>query len=312
MQQFIIEGGRPLQGTVHPSGNKNAAFPVLAACLLTDEPVTVHNIPDIEDTRTFRDLLEQLGVEIRPVGPGSFQLHARNVTSNRPDPQLFGQIRGSLVLTGALLGREGYATLPSPGGDVIGRRRVDTHVQALQALGATLDSNHVIHLRADRLHGADILLDEASVTGTENTILAAALAKGTTIIRNAASEPHVQDLCNCLNLLGAQIEGIGSNVLVIHGVDRLHGGEFSIGPDFMEVGSYIGLGAITRGEIRIKNAGIADLRMTRLVFERLGVCMEVDGEDLVMPDEQDLSIIPDLGGAIPSSRMDPGLLFPRT
>ena len=310
MQQFIIEGGRPLQGTVHPSGNKNAAFPVLAACLLTDEPVTVHNIPDIEDTRTFRDLLEQLGVETSPLAPGSFRLHARNVTSNRPDPQLFGQIRGSLVLTGALLGREGYATLPSPGGDVIGRRRVDTHIQALQALGATLDSNHVIHLRADRLRGADILLDEASVTGTENTILAAALAKGTTVIRNAASEPHVQDLCNCLNHLGAQIEGIGSNVLVIQGVDRLHGGEFSIGPDFMEVGSYIGLGAITRGEIRIKNAGIADLRMTRLVFERLGICMEVDGADLVMPDEQDLSIIPDLGGAIPEFKDGPWPAFP--
>ncbi len=210
MEQFVIQGGRPLNGTVRPSGNKNAAFPVLAASLLTEEPVIVHNVPEIEDVRNFRRLLSELDVEVERLSPGSFRLQARTVSTIKPNPELFGQIRGSLVLTGALLGRQGQVSLPAPGGDVIGRRRVDTHILALQELGVTFVTNDVMHLKADRLRGADILLDEASVTGTENTVMAAALAKGTTIINNAASEPHVQDLCTLLNLMGAQIEGIGS------------------------------------------------------------------------------------------------------
>ena len=308
--QFIIEGGHPLRGIVKPSGNKNAAFPVLAACLLTEEPLVVRNVPEIEDVRTFRRLLQNMGVQIERLAPGSFRLQARNLLSSRPDSELFGQIRGSLVLTGALLSREGQATLPAPGGDVIGRRRVDTHIQALLAMGATFTTNRHMHLQAKRLHGADILLDEASVTGTENTVLAAVMAKGTTIIRNAACEPHVQDLCHCLNAMGAQIEGVGSNVLTIQGVDRLNHAEFTLGPDYMEVGSFIGLGVVTEGDLRIRHAGVRDLSMTRLVFERLGVEMRVDGDDVLVPDGQTLDILPELGGAIPEIKDRPWPGFP--
>lgn len=310
MEQYIIEGNHPLAGTVRPSGNKNAAFPVLAASLLTEEPIVIHNVPEIEDARTFRRLLRLLGVEIERLSPGSFRLQARTVSAGKLAPELFGQIRGSLLLTGALLARTGQASLPAPGGDLIGRRRVDTHIQAMQALGATVTTNRFMHLTAQQLRGADIMLDEASVTGTENTILAAVLAKGTTIIRNAACEPHVQDLCNLLNLLGARIEGVGSNILTIHGVDGLRGGEFTIGPDFMEVGSFIGLGAITPGDVRIENAGVRDLRMTQLVLERLGVRLEIDGDDVIVPGEQLLEITPDLGGAIPEIKDRPWPGFP--
>jgi len=310
MEQFVIEGGHDLQGTVVASGNKNAAFPVLAASLLTEEPLVIHNVPEIEDVATFRQLLRQLGVTVERLTPGTFRLHASQVDPTRTDPELFGRLRGSLVLTGALLSRRGEAILPAPGGDIIGRRRVDTHILGLQALGATFTTNHFMRLKADQLRGADILLDEASVTGTENTILAAVLAKGTTLIRNAACEPHVQDLCNCLNLMGAQIEGIGSNVLTIQGVDRLGGGEFTIGPDFMEVGSFIGLGAITGGGLRIKDAGVRDLRMTQLVFERLGVRIEIEGDDVLVPGDQLLTITPDLGGVIPEIKDRPWPGFP--
>ncbi len=310
MEQFVIEGGHHLSGTVRASGNKNAAFPVLAAGLLTEEPVIIHNVPEIEDVRIFRRLLREIGVEIERLAPGSFRVHARRIVSTEPNAELFGQVRGSLVLTGALLGREGQATLPAPGGDVIGRRRVDTHILALQELGATFTTNHSMQLTVDRLRGADMLLDEASVTGTENTVLAAVLAKGTTIIRNAACEPHVQDLCLFLNQLGAQIEGVGSNVLTIHGVDRLRGGEFTLGPDYMEVGSFIGLGAVTGGELRIQGAGVRDLRMTRLVFERLGVRIAFEGDDVVVPGEQLLTVTPELGGAIPEIKDRPWPGFP--
>jgi UDP-N-acetylglucosamine 1-carboxyvinyltransferase len=310
MEQFIIEGGHHLSGTVRASGNKNAAFPVLAAGLLTEEPVIIHNVPEIEDVRIFRRLLREIGVEIERLAPGSFRVRAKQILSTEPNAELFGQVRGSLVLTGALLGREGRATLPAPGGDVIGRRRVDTHILALQELGATFTTNHSMQLTVDQLRGADMLLDEASVTGTENTVLAAVLAKGTTVIRNAACEPHVQDLCLFLNQMGAQIEGVGSNVLTIHGVDRLGGGEFTLGPDYMEVGSYIGLGAVTGGELRIQNAGVRDLRMTRLVFERLGVRLVFEGDDVIVPGEQLLTVTPELGGAIPEIKDRPWPGFP--
>lgn len=310
MDQFVIEGGHDLTGTVKASGNKNSAFPVLAAALLTEEPVIIHNVPEIEDVRVFRRLLDEIGVEIERAAPGSFRLHAREIRSTTPNPELFGQVRGSLVLTGALLGRAGQATLPAPGGDVIGRRRIDTHVSALQELGATFTTNHSMKLMAKRLRGADLMLDEASVTGTENTVLAAVRAEGTTVIRNAACEPHVQDLCNFLNKLGAQIEGVGSNVLTIRGVDRLRGGEFTLGPDYMEVGSFIGLGAVTGGELRIQGAGVRDLRMTRLVFERLGVHFLYDGDDVIVPDQKSLEIVPDMGGAIPEIKDRPWPGFP--
>ncbi|MGQ9710055.1 MAG: UDP-N-acetylglucosamine 1-carboxyvinyltransferase [Anaerolineae bacterium] len=310
MDELIVEGGIPLQGTLTPSGNKNAALPALAACLLTDEPVILHNLPDIQDVHTMLDLLAEIGVQVERLDTHSWRLHAREIRLPPFAREKFRRIRGSILLAGPLLARMGWVEIPPPGGDVIGRRRVDTHFLAFQGLGAEVDVNDLFRLSARRLRGADILLDEASVTGTENAIMAAVLAKGTTVLRNAASEPHVQDLCHMLNQLGARVEGIGSNVLTIHGVDRLGGGEFTIGPDHIEVGSYIALAAMTRGEVRIRNAGPHHLRMIRHVFSRLGVEIEVDGEDVVVPAEQPMEVVPDIGGAIPTIADAPWPAFP--
>ncbi len=300
MEKFIIQGGQSISGTVTPSGNKNAALPLLAACLLTDEPVTLHNMPHIGDVATMGELLADVGASVERLNAHTWRIHARDVRASALDPQRFGLIRGSITLAGPMLARVGHVQLPSPGGDVIGRRRVDTHFMALSALGAEVDADGAFHLQSQGLCGADILLDEASVTATENAIMAATLAKGTTILRNAACEPHVQDLCRMLCHFGAQIEGIGSNTLVIQGVDRLTGGEYTIGPDYMEVGSYIALAAVTGGALRIKNAAPEQLRMVKLVFERLGVHFEVQGEDVFVPAEQSMNIVPDMGGAVPT------------
>lgn len=310
MDELIIEGGIPLRGTLTPSGNKNAALPALAACLLTDEPIVLHNLPDIQDVHTMLDLLSDIGVQVERLDTHSWRLHAREIRLPPFAREKFRRIRGSILLAGPLLARMGWVEIPPPGGDVIGRRRVDTHFLAFQGLGAEVDVNDLFRLNARQLRGADILLDEASVTGTENAIMAAVLAKGTTVLRNAASEPHVQDLCHMLNQLGARIEGIGSNVLTIHGVDRLGGGEFTIGPDHIEVGSYIALAAMTRGELRIRNAAPHHLRMIRHVFSRLGVEIEVDGEDVVVPTEQPMEVVPDIGGAIPTIADAPWPAFP--
>ena len=310
MDEFIIEGGHPLKGVITPSGNKNAALPALAAALLTDEPVVLRNMPDIEDVRTMSELLAEAGVEINRPDPNTWHLHARNVTLPKFDHDVFRRIRGSILLAGPLLGRLGIVELPQPGGDVIGRRRVDTHFLAFRKLGAKAEVDGSFRIEAKQLKGADILLDEASVTGTENAIMAAVLAKGTTIIRNAASEPHVQDLCQMLNGLGACIEGIGSNMLTIDGVERLHGGEFTIGPDHMEVGSYIAMTAVTGGEVRINNTAPHHLLMIRYVFERLGVITEVEGDDLIISSDQPLTIVPDMGGAIPQVADAPWPGFP--
>mgnify|MGYP000176756498 CR=1 FL=1 len=310
MEKFIIEGGHPLSGTIIPSGNKNAALPLLAACLLTDEPVTLHNLPAIGDVQTMGELLADVGVSIEKLDPHTWRVHAREVRTSELSRDLFGRIRGSITLAGPMLARTGAVHLPRPGGDVIGRRRVDTHFLALSALGAEVSTDGTFRLRGGRLYGADILLDEASVTATENAIMAATLAKGTTIIRNAACEPHVQDLCHMLCNLGAQIEGIGSNTLVIHGVERLGGGEYIIGPDYMEVGSYIALAAVTGGKLLIKNAAPEHMRMVALVFERLGVRFEARGNDIFVPAEQSLTIVPDIGGAIPSIYDAPWPGFP--
>lgn len=310
MEELVIEGGVPLRGTLTPSGNKNAALPALAACLLTDEPVTLHNLPDIQDVHTMLDLLADIGVQVERLDTHSWRLHAQEIRLPPLAREKFRRIRGSILLAGPLLARLGWVEIPPPGGDVIGRRRVDTHFLAFQELGAEVDVNDLFRLNARGLRGADILLDEASVTGTENAIMAAVLAKGTTILRNAASEPHVQDLCHMLNQLGARIEGIGSNVLTIHGVDRLSGGEFTIGPDHIEVGSYIALAAMTRGELRIRDAAPHHLRMIRHVFSRLGVEIQVDGQDVVVPAEQPLEVVPDIGGAIPSIADAPWPAFP--
>ncbi len=310
MDELIIEGGVPLRGTLTPSGNKNAALPALAACLLTDEPIILHNLPDIQDVHTMLDLLADIGVQVERLDTHSWRLQAREIRLPPFAREKFRRIRGSILLAGPLLARMGWVEIPPPGGDVIGRRRVDTHFLAFQGLGAEVDVNDLFRLNARQLRGADILLDEASVTGTENAVMAAVLAKGTTVLRNAASEPHVQDLCHMLNRLGARIEGIGSNVLTIHGVDRLGGGEFTIGPDHIEVGSYIALAAMTRGELRIRNAAPHHLRMIRHVFSRLGVEIQVDGEDVLVPAEQPLEVVPDIGGAIPTIADAPWPAFP--
>ncbi len=311
MDRFIIQGGVPLNGTITASGNKNAALTLLPACLLTEEPVIMHNVPDIADVRTMLELLRRLGVEMEDLGEGTWRIHAREINTHIVDPQLASIIRASIVLAGPLLAREGRLELPPPGGDVIGRRRVDTHVLALEALGAKADFEERFTFTASGLTAADILLDEASVTATENTIMAAVLAKGTSFIRNAASEPHVQDLCNFLNALGAQIEGIGSNVLTIHGVDRLHGGEFRVGADYIEVGSFIGAAAVTRGRVKIKQAAPEHLYMIEQLFNRLGVHWEVEnGTDIIVPEYQPLKVVPDIGGQIPELKAQPWPAFP--
>ena len=314
MSRFVIEGGHKLQGTIWASGNKNAALAVLPACLLSDQPITLHNIPDIQDVRTMLLIMQDLGAEVCQVGDGSWRIHARNLHKTELDPALAGRVRASFVISGPLLARMGQVSLPIPGGDVIGGRPLDTHVQGLRALGATvaLEARQgVFTIQANPLHGGGYFLQpEASVTATENTVMAAVLARGETIIDNAASEPHVQDLCHLLNQLGARIEGIGSNRLRIQGVPSLGGGEFTIGADFMEVGSFIGAAAVTGGAVRIANASPADLGMIGLVYGRLGVAWEVDGPDIVVPAGQSLTIEPALGGRIPEIKPMPWPGFP--
>ncbi len=314
MDTFIIEGGVPLQGEMTPSGNKNAALPLLAATLLTDEPVILSNVPNIRDVQAMRALLESLGVTFTELSPNRWRVQAREVRPAALDAGLCRAIRASILLAGPMTVRTGSLHLPPPGGDVIGRRRVDTHIWALRALGAQAEYDHLarqfVFQAPQGLHGADILLDEASVTATENAVMAAVLAKGETIIRNAASEPHVQELCRLLNAMGAQIEGIGSNTLHIQGVERLHGAEFTIGPDYLEVVSFIGAAAITGGSLRIHRAGAQYLNMIRLVFNRLGVDWQVEGDDIIVPAEQRLEIRPDLGNAVPQITVMPWPGFP--
>lgn len=313
MEKFIIHGGIPLAGEVTPSGNKNAALPLLAACLLTDEPVVLHNIPNIRDVQAMRALLSSLGVEIQTLDPHTWQVQATQVRPADLDPDLCRRIRASILLAGPMIARSGVLKLPPPGGDVIGRRRVDTHILALSALGAQAEydrSERIFHFSAGELNGTDILLDEASVTATENAIMAAVTANGSTTLRNAASEPHIQELCHFLNGMGAHIENIGSNSLHIQGVPRLHGGEFTIGPDYLEVVSFIGAAVITNGSIRIRKAGPEYLDMISMVFKRLGVSWVTDGEDVVVPSEQNLIVEPDLGDAIPEISVMPWPAFP--
>jgi len=310
MEEFIIEGGQALHGEVTPSGNKNAALPLLAACLLTDEPVTLHNVPQIRDVLAMRKLIESLGAQIEELGGNSWRITTRELIASHLDPDLCRRIRASILVAGPVLARAGGLRLPPPGGDVIGRRRLDTHILALRALGAKITYERVFDIEAQALHGADILLDEASVTATENAVMAAVLAKGETKIRNAASEPHVQEVCRFLNILGAKIEGIGSNTLHISGVSHLSGGEFTIGPDLLEVVSYIGAAVVTRGEIRIHNAGVEHLEMVRQVFHRMGVNWDVDGADLIVPSQQPLIIASDLDGAVPEIKTNVWPAFP--
>ncbi|MCC6298508.1 MAG: UDP-N-acetylglucosamine 1-carboxyvinyltransferase [Anaerolineales bacterium] len=310
MEKFVIEGGAPLRGEVTPAGNKNAALPALAACLLTDEPVILRNIPQIQDVQVMRRLIESAGAQVDELDATSWRVTARDLKPDSLNPDLCRLIRASMLVAGPLSARVGAFKLPTPGGDVIGRRRLDTHILSLRALGVDVQYDREFSFQADGLRGANILMDEASVTATENAIMAAVTAKGKTVIQNAASEPHVQELCRFLNMLGAQIEEIGSNTLHIHGVSKLHGGEFTIGPDYLEVISFVGAAAVTRGGIRVKNAGAADLGMIAHVFARMGVRWEVDGDDLIVPENQELNIVADLDGAIPEIKTNVWPAFP--
>jgi UDP-N-acetylglucosamine 1-carboxyvinyltransferase len=310
MPKYIVEGGAPLSGRIRPAGNKNAALPIICATLLSEESITLENVPDILDVRTLLELLEQLGCEVEWAGPETVRIQAKDVRISQVDRRLSARIRASILLAGPMLARTGSMILPPPGGDVIGRRRVDTHFLALQRLGARVETSGGYHLEADGLAGADIFLDEPSVTATENTVMAAALAKGRTRLRNAAAEPHVQDLCNMINALGGRISGMGTHVLEIEGVDRLGGGSFRIGSDHIEVGSFIGLAAVTRGDILIEDAAVEHLDSTLLAFERLGIRCQVEGEDLRVPADQDLEIRMDVGGHIPKIDDGPWPAFP--
>jgi UDP-N-acetylglucosamine 1-carboxyvinyltransferase len=310
MPKYVVEGGVPLNGTIRPAGNKNAALPIICATLLSEEPVTLENVPDIRDVRTLLDLLGQLGCSVEWLGQQKVRIHAREIRMAEVDRGLAARIRASILLAGPMLARAGSMILPPPGGDVIGRRRVDTHFLALQRLGARVETRGGYHLEADGLRGTDIFLDEPSVTATENTVMAAALASGTTRLRNAAAEPHVQDLCNMINALGGKVSGVGTHVLEIEGVPRLGGGTFRIGSDHIEVGSFIGLAAVTRGDITIQDAAVEHLDSTLLAFERLGIRCDIEGTDLHVSSNQSLEIKMDLGGHIPKIDDGPWPAFP--
>jgi UDP-N-acetylglucosamine 1-carboxyvinyltransferase len=308
--QYLVQGGAKLSGRIRPSGNKNAALPIVAASLLCDEPVHLTNVPRIKDVETLVLLLKSVGASAEWTTRNSLTIHAKTLSVSQLDPDLCKKIRASILLAGPLLARCGEIVLPPPGGDVIGRRRVDTHFLALQQLGATFEMDDAFILRASKLKGADVFLDEPSVTATENALAAAVAAEGTTVLRNAASEPHVQDLARFLVAMGASIEGIGTNTITIHGGRPLHGCTHEIGPDHIEVGSFIGLAAVTRSEITIEKAGVEHLRSTLMGFERLGVVCRVEGADLVIPANQEMVIRSDLGGAVPKLEDQPWPAFP--
>lgn len=312
-QRFRIEGGYPLSGTVRAAGNKNAALPIVAATLLASEAVVLHNVPDIVDVWQLIDLLADAGATIERLGTNSVRIDASTgIDSMNLDPLMAEKIRGSLLLAGPLVARYGEVLVPVSGGDVIGRRRIDTHVLALEGLGVTysFEDGHAFRAK-NGLTGDYIFLDEPSVTGTENAIMASVLATGTTVLDNAASEPHVQDLCRMLVSMGAQIEGIGSNVLTITGVSELSGTEWNIQSDHIEVGSFIALAAVTGGEVVVENAGdLAQLRPVKLGLERLGVRIELENGSVRVPPEQRLRIRDDLGSQIAKVEDGPWPQFP--
>jgi UDP-N-acetylglucosamine 1-carboxyvinyltransferase len=307
--QYIVEGGHRL-GAIEPSGNKNAALPIIAAALLTEHPVTLENVPRIRDTETLVELIRSVGASADWRGGNKLTIHAKEIRAADLDPVLCARIRASILLAGPLLARCGEVALPPPGGDVIGRRRLDTHFLAFEQLGATVTATDRLEFRCLRLKGADVFLDEPSVTATENALIAAVGADGTTYLRNAASEPHVQDLAHFLTALGARIEGIGTNTMVVHGPATLGGASYSIGPDHIEVGSLIGLAAVTRSPLRIMRAGVEHLRSIRMGFERLGIVCEVKGDDLIVPSGQAMKIRDDFGGHVPKLEDQPWPAFP--
>ncbi len=313
MEKFVIEGGHTLSGSVRPSGSKNEALPVLAATLLTDEPVTLKNVPRIADVLVMLEVLQDLGGTHEWLGENTVRIHNKNISKRRLNGDLCRKVRASILFAGAMLGRMGGCLLPPPGGDVIGRRRLDSHFLALGALGATIETDtedNVFVFDVDTLQGTEIFMDEASVTATENAIMAAAASKGSTVIRNAACEPHVQGLCRMLVNMGARIEGIGTNILKIEGAKSLWGCEHTIGPDYLEVGSFAGLAAVTGSELTIEGVVPDDLRMIRFVFERLGVQTTLKGKNLLIPGDQHLAIKRDWNNAIPKIDDAPWPAFP--
>ena len=308
--RFLVRGGRPLRGTVRPAGNKNAALPILAATVLADGVVELDNIPRIRDVETMLALLQDLGGKAEWTAPNTVKVDTQALRPKPLDPALCAKIRASILLAGPMLARFGTVTLPPPGGDVIGRRRVDTHFLALEQLGASVTVGDRYELEGKNLVGADIFLDEPSVTGTENALMAAVMAKGRTVLRNAACEPHVQDLARALVAMGAEIEGIGSNIYTIEGGRPLTGASYTIGPDHIEIGSFIGLAAVTNGEVVIDPVRPDDLRSTLLGFERLGIRPRVDGSRLTVSPDQERRIRPDLGGHVPKLEDGPWPAFP--
>ncbi|MFW6228326.1 MAG: UDP-N-acetylglucosamine 1-carboxyvinyltransferase, partial [Alkalispirochaeta sp.] len=310
MYKYVIDGGFPINGTVRAAGNKNAALPCIAATILTTEEVILRNVPDIEDVHVMVEIVRSLGVGVMQDDPNTWRFDASTLATSEISPEMAQKIRASILFAGPLLARTGSVTLPPPGGDVIGRRRLDTHFLALEGLGGQVHTDGVFVVQANKLVGETLFLDEASVTATENAIMAAVLAEGETVIENAASEPHVQDLCHMLNGMGARIAGIGSNILSISGVPRLHGTEFTLGADFMEVGSFIGLAAVTRGELTIERADPQHLKMTKIAFNRLGIHWDTEGDTIHVPSRQRLRVEPDLGGMIPKIDDSPWPGFP--
>jgi UDP-N-acetylglucosamine 1-carboxyvinyltransferase len=310
MPKFIVEGGHTLRGTIRPAGNKNAALPCIAATLLTEDEVILENVPSIRDVKTLLDLLKMIGADVEWTDRNAIRVQAKNLRAAEIEVEAAARIRASILLAGPMLARVGRMFLPPPGGDVIGRRRVDTHFLALSKLGAKVETVGGYRLETTGLKGADMFLDEPSVTATENAVMAAVMAKGNTRIRNAAAEPHVQDLCNMLVSMGAKISGIGTGTLEFEGVARLHGTRFRIGSDHIEVGSFIGLAAVTRGELLIEDAAVEHLDSTLLGFERMGIRCEVRGKDLFVPSEQDREVRMDLGGHIPKVDDGPWPAFP--
>ena len=307
-ESFVIEGGRPLNGRLRASGNKNGALPILAACLLTEEEVHLSNMPRIRDVETMMELLRHLGADVDWTGDNEVRVHAHDVGAD-VDEELASHIRASFLLAGPLLARHGHVSVPPPGGDVIGRRRLDPHIHAFSELGASIEIGERYDLSGS-LRGAHIHLDEPSVMGTENAVMAASLTPGRTMISNAASEPHVQDLCQFLVTLGASIEGIGSNVLHVTGVDRLGGGRHTISPEHIEVGSFVGMAALTGGDLTIDGIAADDLWPILPVFRRFGIEVELGDDWLRVPPGQELVVQDDLGGAIPKVEDGPWPQFP--
>jgi UDP-N-acetylglucosamine 1-carboxyvinyltransferase len=308
-KKYIIEGGYPTKGKIKASGNKNAALPLIAASLLTDEEVVLHNIPNIEDIKIMFSIAKQLGVQVTKKTSHSYSIKG-TINNTIIDSDLGCKIRTSILFAGPLLARLGEVQFPPPGGDVIGRRRLDTHFLALSDLGCKIEINGYFKITVSKLTGTHLFLDEASVTGTENAIMVSVLAEGNTLISNAASEPHIQDLCNFLNKMGAHIEGIGSNQLKIIGVKKLYGCEFKIGSDYMEVGSFIGLAAVTKGELEIIDAQPENMMMTSLAFKKMGIKWETDGNSIFVPSKQELIVNQDIGNMIPKIDDAPWPGFP--